>query len=69
MGRLEKDCPPDAFKKMVNLYAKKHNMALIPSADDANAHNTYWNSRITDKAESDHGNSLLSYIAKEKPFC
>ena len=48
MDRLEKDCLPDAFKKVVN-YAKKHNMALI-SGTDANAHNTNWNSRITDKA-------------------
>ena len=66
MDRLEKDCPPDAFKKAVN-YAKQHNMALI-SGTDANAHNTYWNSRITDKAGADRGNSLLSYIAKEKLF-
>ena len=66
MDRLEKDCPPDAFKKVVN-FAKKHNMALI-SGTDANANNTYWNSRITDKAGTDRGNSLLSYIAKET-FC
>ena len=66
MDRLEKDCPPDAFKKAVN-YAKQHNMALI-SGTDATAHNTYWNSRITDKAGADRGNSLLSYIAKEKLF-
>ena len=66
MDRLEKDCPPDAFKKAVN-YAKQHNMALI-SGTDANAHNTYWNSRITDKAGADRGNSLLSYTAKEKLF-
>ena len=42
-------------------------MALI-SGTDANAHNTYWKSRITDKAGADRGNSLLSYIAKEKLF-
>ena len=36
MDRLEKDCPPDAFKKVVN-YAKKHNLALV-SGTDANAH-------------------------------
>ena len=38
------------------------------SGTDANARNTYWNSRITDKAGTYHGNSLLSYIAKEKLF-
>ena len=58
MDRLEKDCPPDSFKKVLN-YAKKHNMELI-SGTDSNAHNTYWNSRITDKAGTDRGNSLLS---------
>ena len=42
-------------------------MALI-SGTDANTHNTYWNSRITDKAGADRGNSLPSYIAKEKLF-
>ena len=58
MDRLEKDCPPDAFKKVMN-YAKKHNIALI-SGTDANADNTYWNSILTDKAGTDRGNSLLS---------
>ena len=38
MDRLEKDCPPDSSKKVVN-YAKKHYMALI-FGTDANAHNT-----------------------------
>ena len=42
-------------------------MALI-SGTDAKSRNTYWNSRITDKAGTDRGNSLLSYIAKEKLF-
>ena len=28
MDRLNKDCPPDSFKKLVE-YAKKHSMALI----------------------------------------
>ena len=56
MDRLDKDCPPDAFKKVVN-YANKHNMALF-SGTDANVHNTYsWNSRITYKAGADLGNS------------
>ena len=60
-------CYMDRLEKDLN-YAKKHNMALI-SGTDANAHNTYWNSRITDKAGTDRGNSLLSYIAKDKLFC
>ena len=66
IDRLEKVCAPDALKKVVN-YAKKHNMALI-FGTDANVHNTYWNRRITDKAGTDRGNSLLRYIAKEKLF-
>ena len=66
MDRLEKDCPPDTFKKAVD-YAKKHNMALI-SGTDANAHNTYWNSRISDKIGAERGDSLLNYIGKEKLF-
>ena len=70
MDRLENDCPPDSFKKMMN-YAKKHNMNMpLNSGTDANTHNTYWNSRLTDKLESTvvRGNSLLSYIAKDKLF-
>ena len=62
-GHTRKYSPPDSFKKVVN-YAKKHIMALI-SGTDANAHNTYWNNRITDKAGADRGNSFLSYILSQ----
>ena len=62
MDGLEKYCPPESFKKVVN-YAEKHNMVLI-SGTDANAYNTYWNNKITGKAGADRGNSLLSYFAK-----
>ena len=47
MDRLDKECPPESFKSVVE-YAKKHNMALI-SGTDANVQNTYCKSRINDK--------------------
>ena len=42
-------------------------MALI-SGSDANAHNTYWNSRTNDKVGDDRGHALLEFIVKEKLF-
>ena len=66
MDRLDSDCPPESFKKAAE-YANKHNMALIAGVD-ANAHNTYWNSRITDKTGAARGDALLDYIVKEKLF-
>ena len=66
MDRLDSDCPPSIFREVVN-YAKKHNMALI-SGSDANAQNTYWNSRITDRVGEDRGHALLDFIVTEKLF-
>lgn len=66
MDRLDSDCPPSIFREVVD-YAKKHNMALI-SGSDANAQNTYWNSRVTDKVGENRGHALLDFIVKEKLF-
>jgi ribonuclease HI len=63
MDRTDRDCPPQSFKNVVE-YAKKNGLALV-AGTDANAHNTYWNSKTFDKVGTDRGDSLLAYIASE----
>ena len=48
-------------------FDKKYNIALI-SGTDANAHNTYWNSRICDIVGEDRSHALLDFIMKENLF-
>ncbi len=61
--RNDQQCPPQSFKNVVE-FAKKNNLALIAGID-ANAHNTMWHSRITDRVGETRGDSLLEYLVEQ----